>query len=163
MITQLEQNHWALDWLRSSCFSGIISPPLSSRLYGESWSDSQSWAIFCAAYHHTALIYTYRVLCNYGITHEQVQQETGAGLQAICRLSLEDKLLNHLLFPILVIGSHCREEEQQSAVLRVLWRLRMSLGYSSIEIMQQWTWRKSDHDLDWWESFHSIWWRILFF
>ncbi|KAL1873634.1 hypothetical protein Plec18167_006151 [Paecilomyces lecythidis] len=166
IIAQLEQNHRALDWLRPSCFSGIVSPPLSSRSYGESWSDSQSWAIFCAAYHHTALIYIYRALYNYGITHEQVQQETHAGLEQICRLSSEDKHLDHLLFPILVIGAHCRKEEQQSAVLWALWRPRMCLQYSSIEVMQQflqWTWGKPDHDLDWWGSFRSIWWRILFF
>jgi hypothetical protein len=70
------------------------------------------------------------------------------------------------IMTILVIGTHCRKEEQQSAVLRALCQPRICLQYSSIEVMQQflqWTWGKSDHNLDWWESFRSIWWKILFF
>jgi hypothetical protein len=170
LLAVLQQSDFVMqkqvEWLTSS-------PTLTQHLPSPPWSPSvtvtsdsletldleQSWAIFCGAYRLTGLIYMYRVLYGLKVTHPLVQQATAEGVQAICGVRLIGKLSHCLIFPTLVIGSHCRTLTQQTAIRAATESTATFLYFGSMRMMQNFLeglWRRADVNWDWWETFDDI-------
>lgn len=125
----------------------------------ETLDHEQSWYVFCKAYRLAALIYIYRVLYGLGVAHPLVQQATMEGVRAICGSRLMGKLAHCLLFPSLVVGSHCLTEEHQRAIRRTLQETSKFLYFGSTRLMERFLqrlWEKADTSLDWWQCFDEI-------
>ncbi|KAL1986633.1 hypothetical protein VTN96DRAFT_6011 [Rasamsonia emersonii] len=117
--------------------SPLLSPSLMKAMEtAEPVDRDQSWAIFCNAYRLAGLVYIYRVLHGLDVIHPLVQQATALGVQAICGVRLTGKLSHCLLFPMVVIGSHCRTAEQQMAIRATLGSTASFLHFGSLRIMQ---------------------------
>lgn len=146
----------------SSSTSLPPSPPLSSPSSTadetESLDYETSWGIFCSAYRFTAQIYMYRALCNLEVTHPLVQQATAEGVRAISSGSrLAGKLSHCLLFPTLVVGSHCLEETQRRAIRASFTATEAFLRFGSVRVMEGFlrgVWDGSN--ADWWSCFDTI-------
>ncbi|KAN0084704.1 fungal-specific transcription factor domain containing protein [Elaphomyces granulatus] len=136
------------------------SPPSPLDSEGpETLNHEQSWYVFCKAYRLSALIYIYRVFYGLGVTHPLVQQATMEGVRAICGSRLMGKLAHCLLFPSLVVGSHCLTEEHQSAIGKSLQTTSSFLYFGSTRLMERFLqklWEKEDTTLDWWQCFDEI-------
>ncbi|KAL1967538.1 hypothetical protein VTN77DRAFT_3053 [Rasamsonia byssochlamydoides] len=143
----------------SAISSSILSPSLMTALgTAEPLDRDQSWTVFCSAYRLTGLVYIYRVLFGLDVKHPIVQQATALGVQAICGVRLTGKLSHCLLFPTLVIGSHCQRPEQQKAIRATLGSTAAFLYFGSLRIMESFlegVWERGAA-IDWWECFDDI-------
>ncbi|KAJ9386289.1 transcriptional regulator family: Fungal Specific TF [Paecilomyces variotii] len=165
---QLSEKHSYYNELKPSHFAdplSLVPLPLSA-LHSELSNNIRLWDVVCAVYRHTASIYIYRALYNLNVMHPRVQQATMAGLKAICEIRPTGNLTNSLLFPILIVGSHCRDKEQQQAVLWALQPAAVGVRYSAIQIMERFLhsiWQRSDLNISWWQWFNEISRQILIF
>jgi len=119
----------------------------------------QSWAAFCTAYRQTALIYLYRVLCNLEVGHALVQQAVKRRIDAICGKPLTGNLAHCLLFPSLIVGAHCIDQNQQDALRKSLLSTATYLSFGSIQIMDaflQELWKSNVDDFVWWDAFRNL-------
>ncbi|KAL1620242.1 hypothetical protein SLS56_009734 [Neofusicoccum ribis] len=118
-----------------------------------------SWAAFCSAYRATALIYMYRALCNLEPDHHLIQHATEEGVRAICKENLAGNLAHCMLFPILVIGSHCMHEQDRKSLLRTLDNTASYLSFGSIQLIDGFLkerWYGQCLDSDWWDFYGGI-------
>ncbi|KAF4544445.1 uncharacterized protein LTHEOB_6015 [Lasiodiplodia theobromae] len=121
----------------------------------------ESWAAFCGSYRATASIYMYRALCNLDSDHELVQEATRDGVRAICKENLTGNIAHCMLFPVLVIGSHCSIEADRRLLLKTLKTNATYLAFGSIQLMEQFLQQRWDCEsgwpsADWWECFEGI-------
>ncbi|KAH8693043.1 fungal-specific transcription factor domain-containing protein [Talaromyces proteolyticus] len=122
-------------------------------------NPDQSWVVFCIAYRITGLIYTYRVFYGLDVSDPLVQDATRLGIQAICNSRLTGKLSHCLLFPALVIGSHCRTKEDQTAIVNTMNSTAAFLRFGSLRVMKNFLDQVWTQDLGmqtWWECFEPI-------
>lgn len=122
-------------------------------------SHEESWIVFCIAYRLTGLLYVYRVVYGLDVTHPLVQQVTGLGVHAICGSQLMGKLSHCLLFPALVIGSHCRNPLHQKMMQITMNSTASFLYFGSLRIMDhflQEVWERNSATETWWECFEPI-------
>ncbi|EKG19702.1 hypothetical protein MPH_03013 [Macrophomina phaseolina MS6] len=118
-----------------------------------------SWATFCSAYRCTALIYMYRALCNLDPAHELVQQATAEGVKAVCKDHLAGNIAHCMLFPMLIIGSHCVDQHQRQSILRALATNASYLAFGSIQLMESFLkerWSHGVSDSNWWDYYGDI-------
>lgn len=124
-----------------------------------------SWTVFCNAYRLAGLIYIYRVFHHLDVSHPLVQQATSYGLRAIGESRLKGKLAHCLLFPALVIGTHCRTAPQRKANLSAMRSTAAFLNFGSLRVMEtflQDLWARSPsfeeeaESESWWECFKPI-------
>jgi hypothetical protein len=122
-------------------------------------SHEESWVVFCNAYRLTGLLYIYRVFYGLDVTHPLVQEVTGLGVQATCGSQLRGKLSHCLLFPALVIGSHCRNPVHQKLMQVTMQSTAAFLYFGSLRIMDHFlheVWERNSSTESWWECFEPI-------
>lgn len=140
--------------------ASATDPPAARRTLEE------SWATFCTAYRSTALIYMYRALCNLAPDHDLVQKATDEGARAICNDHLAGNIAHCMLFPILIIGSHCLDHQQRTGILKALSTNAAYLSFKSIPLIDQFLkekWCNGIESCSWWQSFADIAYRTAVF
>lgn len=126
---------------------------------GDYLDRNQSWIVFCNAYRITGLIYAYRVFYRLNVGDPLVQQAVNMGIQAVCKTRLTGKLSHCLLFPALVIGSHCRTKEDQTAMLATIQSTAAFLQFGSLRVMESFlhrVWERDPAAETWWQFFEPI-------
>ncbi|KAH0286263.1 hypothetical protein KCU62_g6850, partial [Aureobasidium sp. EXF-3399] len=116
-------------------------------------------AVFCSAYRASARIYMYRALCSLEISDVLVQESVQEGIDALQQGPEIGKLAHCLLFPCLMIGTHCIDPEAQQTVLSSLEIAGDYLSFGSVKIMERFlkdVWANGDPDTDFWTMMQSV-------
>ncbi|RDL40963.1 Zn2 DNA-binding protein [Venustampulla echinocandica] len=127
-------------------------------------TDSVAWAAFCSAYRFSASLYLYRALSSLDVDHPLVQQAVTSGIGVIGGTGLTDKLHHCILFPMLVIGSHCVIPEQRGAIRKSLEKTSVYLSFEALRSLESFLerrWLTLDNSAEvrkqsWWEYFDEI-------
>ncbi|KEQ94798.1 hypothetical protein AUEXF2481DRAFT_258487 [Aureobasidium subglaciale EXF-2481] len=115
--------------------------------------------VFCSAYRASARIYMYRALCNLNISDLLVQESVQEGIYALQQAPLIGKLAHCLLFPCLMIGTHCITPDAQQTVLSSLEIAGDYLSFGSIKIMEGFLrdlWLAGDISTDFWTTMQPV-------
>ncbi|KAH6703219.1 fungal-specific transcription factor domain-containing protein [Leptodontidium sp. MPI-SDFR-AT-0119] len=126
--------------------------------------DQAAWAAFCACYRFTASVYLYRALSVLDVNHELVQQAVESCMEIIGGDALTDKLHHCILFPVLIVGSHCLKKEQRVGIKKSLARTGLFLAFESLRSLESFLekrWEQLDNGHDcmtasWWAYFDEI-------
>lgn len=126
--------------------------------------DQAAWAAFCACYRFTASVYLYRALSVLDVDHELVQQAVEGCMEIIGGDALTDKLHHCVLFPVLIIGSHCLKSEHRLSIKKSLARTAVYLSFESLRSLENFLekrWAELDRGSDcrqasWWVYFGEI-------
>lgn len=116
-------------------------------------------AVFCSAYRASARIYMYRALCSLDISDVLVQESVQEGIDALQQGPEIGKLAHCLLFPCLIIGTHCIDPEAQQTVLSSLEIAGDYLSFGSVKVMEQFlkdVWASGDPDTDFWTMMQPV-------
>ena len=116
-------------------------------------------AVFCSAYRASARIYMYRALCSLDISDVLVQESVQEGIDALQQGPEIGKLAHCLLFPCLMIGTHCIDPEAQQTVLSSLEIAGDYLSFGSVKIMERFlkdVWAGGDPDTDFWTMMQPV-------
>ncbi|KIM93410.1 hypothetical protein OIDMADRAFT_173193 [Oidiodendron maius Zn] len=126
--------------------------------------ETLRWASFCSVYRFAASIYLYRALSGLGVGHLLVQQAVASCMEIIGSTMLTAQLHHCILFPLLIVGSHCMLEEQRLKVRRSLRCTARYLSFRSVHSLDCFLgelWVKMDEtpecrESSWWEYFDEI-------
>jgi len=78
--------------------------------------DKKSWNAFCSCYRYAASIYLYRALSGLSVSHPLVQQSVFSVMEILAGNDLTPNLYHCILFPLLIVGSHCLRGDQRVEV-----------------------------------------------
>lgn len=97
-------------------------------------SCDNNWEIFCSAFSLTGVIYLYRKICGFEKKSPLVQL---AVTECVSNISeLQDSELQHcLLFPLLIIGSHCIVPEHQELIRQSVIKSYSHLNFGSVRVL----------------------------
>lgn len=126
--------------------------------------DKAAWAAFCSVYRFTASVYLYRALSGLDVDHPLVQQAVTGCMDVVGGTVLTHKLHHCILFPLLVVGTHCTSNEQRNLVRRSLVQTSTYLSFESLHSLESFLerrWVRLDEKSDaiqssWWEYFDEI-------
>jgi hypothetical protein len=133
-----------------------LSPPSSS---GNGVASIDALNVFCSAYRASARIYMYRALCNLDISDVLVQESVQEGIDALQQGPEIGKLAHCLLFPCLMIGTHCIDPDAQQTVLSSLEIADEYLSFGSVKIMEGFLkdiWLSGDIFADFWTMMQPV-------
>jgi hypothetical protein len=122
-------------------------------------SERVAWAAFCAVYRFTASVYLYRALSGLYIDHPLVQKAVSDCMEVIASSDLTPKLHHCILFPLLVVGTLCMEEEQRAIIRRSIEQTSVYLSFESLRtfrLFMESRWEKLDSKSE--EYMRSNWW-----
>jgi hypothetical protein len=122
-------------------------------------SERVAWAAFCAVYRFTASVYLYRALSGLYIDHPLVQKAVSDCMEVIASSDLTPKLHHCILFPLLVVGTLCMEEEQRAVIRRSIEQTSVYLSFESLRTFRLFLesrWEKLDSRSE--EYMRSNWW-----
>jgi hypothetical protein len=130
----------------------------------EKGSEKMGWAAFCSVYRYTASIYLYRALSGLDVGHALVQQAVSKCIEVIGGTALTVKLHHCILFPLLVVGTHCLSQGQQALVRQSILHTSTYLSFESLHSLTSFMesrWAKLDEDpqcvdITWWDYFDEI-------
>jgi hypothetical protein len=125
---------------------------------------SKPWTAFCATYRFAASVYLFRALSALDADHELVQKTVADAMEVIGGEDLTDKLHHCILFPVLIIGTHCLLEEQRGAIRRSLARTAVWLSFEALRSMEAFLekrWAELDRSAElkqsnWWKFYDEI-------
>lgn len=115
--------------------------------------------IFCSAYRASARIYMYRALCCLDYSDVLVQESVQEGIDALQQGPEIGKLAHCLLFPCLMIGTHCINSDAQQTVLSSLEIAGDYLSFGSVKIMEKFlkdVWANGNPDTDFWTMMRPV-------
>lgn len=116
------------------------------------------WHHFCALYLISARIYQLRVLALLEADHFLVSQQVLAGID-ILKDSTWNGMLGHcLIFPLLLIGTHCLKKADQSKVVEYLKPSLEHLSFGNLQIMDDFlrsVWKEIAR-VGWFETFEDL-------
>ena len=122
-------------------------------------SSIDALTVFCSAYRASARIYMYRALCNLDVSDVLVQESVQEGIDALQQGPGIGKLAHCLLFPCLMIGTHCIDSDAQQTVLSSLEIAGEYLSFGSVKIMEGFLrsiWSSGDCNEDFWTVMQSV-------
>jgi hypothetical protein len=127
-------------------------------------ADQAAWAAFCACYRYTASVYLYRALSVLDVDHYLVQQAVTGCMEVIAGTDLTEKLHHCVLFPVLIVGSHCLLKEQRLAIKKSLKRTAVYLSFEALRSLEEFLekrWSELDKlddckEASWWAYFDEI-------
>jgi hypothetical protein len=134
-----------------------LSTPSSSSNNGVASIDALN--VFCSAFRASARIYMYRALCNLDISDVLVQESVQEGIDALQQGPEIGKLAHCLLFPCLMIGTHCIDSDAQQTVLSSLEIADEYLSFGSVKIMEGFLkdiWSSGDIFADFWTMMQPV-------
>ena len=132
--------------------------------------DKVAWDAFCSVYRFTASVYLYRALSGLDVDHPLVQQAVANCMDVIGGEKLTHKLHHCILFPVLVVGTHCMLEAQRATIRKSIIQTATYLSFESLHSLQSFLerrWiamdiktesgvRSSCLNSTWWEYFDEI-------
>lgn len=123
------------------------------------FASPDEWDIFCGLYEASATVYIYRALQNRRVDDENVQQVIRNATATLVDRPLPEMMNHCLVFPMLVIGSHCLRPQDQSILMKRLTSSASYLAFGNSAVMirlLQNLWAAQDMDSDWWTMYDSI-------
>lgn len=124
-----------------------------------SFASKEDWDVFCSIYDIAATIYIHRALRNRPTTDEAVQATTRRGISRLMDDRLPGMLAHCVIFPLLLIGSHCIYTQDRKAAQDFLSRSTSYLSFGNLEVMAnllQDIWAQGNLESTWWEMFEPI-------
>lgn len=111
------------------------------------------------AFQHAALIYTYRAICGLPVSHSLVQQHVLPCLECILDIKQPSKVLNCVIFPLLVAGAHVQSPRHQKAVLNLINGIREEMRFASFhsvtDVLSS-IWKSDQENVTWFEMFSEL-------
>ncbi|KAF2165908.1 hypothetical protein M409DRAFT_66864 [Zasmidium cellare ATCC 36951] len=123
------------------------------------FASAAEWDAFCSIYEIAATIYSHRTLRGRSVSHEAVQSATRRGISKLMDDQLPGMLAHCVVFPLLVIGSHCIHTQDRKAASEFLSPSTSYLSFGSLVLMTdllQEIWSQSNVDSTWWEMFEPV-------
>ncbi|UQC86130.1 uncharacterized protein CLUP02_11630 [Colletotrichum lupini] len=111
------------------------------------------------AFQHTALIYMYRAICGLLVSHSLVQQHVLPCLECIIDMKQPSKVLNCVIFPLLVAGAHVQSPRHRKAVLGILHIIRDEMRFASLHTVSEvlcGVWKAAREDVTWSETYSDL-------
>jgi hypothetical protein len=126
--------------------------------------DQKAWAAFCATYRLTASVYLYRALSALDVGHPLVQQAVSDCMEVIGGHDLTDKLHHCILFPVLIVGSHCLDSAQRFAIRKSIAKTASYLSFEALRSLESFLEKRWDEldtsvvckQANWWMYFDEI-------
>lgn len=122
-------------------------------------TSERYWTIFCLVYRICGLVYVERALRSKHIDDATVQSHARQGVEILAGNILPGMMSHCLVFPVLVIGSHCIHSQDRRAVLEALSPTCSFLSFGNLLLMQNFLrrhWSDLDVQATWWDCFESI-------
>jgi hypothetical protein len=109
-------------------------------------------------------VYLYRALSSLDVDHPLVQQAVSDCMDVIGGHDLTDKLHHCILFPVLIVGSHCFESEQRLAIRKSIARTACYLSFEALRSLESFLEKRWDEldtsptlkESNWWMYFDEI-------
>lgn len=125
---------------------------------------SAGWIAFCDCYRYSASVYLYRALSGLEVDHDLVQGAVANCMEVIRSPDLDEKLQHCVLFPVLIVGSHCLSEDHRNLIRGSIHSTSKFLNFESLRAMEGFLekrWAKLDSypqlmRASWWEYFEDI-------
>ncbi|KAL0938440.1 C6 finger domain-containing protein (putative fungal zinc cluster transcription factor) [Colletotrichum truncatum] len=111
------------------------------------------------AFQHTALIYMYRAICGLPVGHSLVQQHVLPCLECILDIRQPAKVLNCVVFPLLVAGAHVQSPRHRKAVLGLVHVIRDEMrfaSFNSVSDVLTGIWKEGQEDVTWFSMFSEL-------
>lgn len=126
---------------------------------GTSASLSSPWEVFCSIYELCGLIYLQRALRLRPADDEIIQVAARQGVEKLIDQNLPATMRHCVIFPMLVIGSHCTLAQDRQAILQALSPSISYLSFGNMQLMTNFlkeTWARKEVHETWWGSFASV-------
>ncbi|CZT15488.1 uncharacterized protein RCC_12331 [Ramularia collo-cygni] len=123
------------------------------------FTTPEDWNTFCSLYEASAAVYVYRALQNRRVDDETVQRIVRNAVSSIVDRPLPDMMAHCLIFPLLVIGSHCLYSQDQRAILDLISSSASYLAFGNLIVMMNLLreiWSQSNMNSNWWDMFRPI-------
>lgn len=123
------------------------------------FASAADWEAFCSIYEIAATIYCHRALRGRSVSHEAVQGATRKGISKLMDDQLPGMLAHCVVFPLLIIGSHCIRTQDRKAASEFLSPSTSYLSFGSLVLMTdllQQIWSQSNVESTWWEMFEPV-------
>lgn len=126
--------------------------------------DKAAWEAFCSVYRFSASVYLYRALSGLDVDHALVQQAVAGCIEVVGGTALTSKLHHCILFPLLVVGTHCLQNEQRDLIRNSIVHTATYLSFESLRSFKSFLeqrWKELDEKSSviqstWWEYFDEI-------
>jgi hypothetical protein len=140
-------------------------PDIEATIYNSSATNETSlvphahWHTFCHLYELTAKIYLRRALQCKPVDDIDVQDATKKGVSLLVgEFALPGMMAHCIVLPLLVLGAHTLQEDEQRIVLDSLAPTASYLSFGSLSTMQSFLlnlWSR-DTTTGWWDTFRPI-------
>lgn len=122
------------------------------------------WAAFTACYRFSASVFLYRALSSLEVDHQLVQKAVAECIEVMSGDALTDSLHHCILFPVLIVGSHCLVPKQREEIRRSIGKTASYLSFEALRAMSTFLekrWEELDRsanmrDKNWWEFYQEI-------
>lgn len=136
----------------------------SQQRSSEDATTRPDWVAFCAVYRYAASVYLYRALSGLDVDHELVQNVVKTCMDLLAGDQLTESLHHCILFPLLIVASHCLDTDQRATTLKSLYTTSKYLSFESLRSLQDFLenrWKILDNksptlQWTWWEYFDEI-------
>nr|POE74663.1 arginine metabolism regulation protein ii [Quercus suber] len=122
-------------------------------------SDQTEWETFCSIWEIALVMYHRRVLRRLPVNHPEVQAATQIGFSRLLDERLPPLFAHCTILPLLIVGAHAMQPEQQATIRRALSSSASYLSFGSLMLMSKFlndTWESSDMQVSWWTMFETI-------
>lgn len=141
-----------------------LETPAEVQLDRKPTKEEAGWTAFCATYRYAASVYLFRALSALDVDHPLVQKAVSDCMRVIGGKDLTDKLHHCILFPALIIGTHCLVEEQRDEIRKSLERTSIYLSFEALRSMSfflEKRWAELDDrpelkEANWWKYYEDI-------
>ncbi len=118
------------------------------------------WQTFCLLYEVTTRLYILRALQLCGIDDTRVQDLVAFGINLLSgKATLPGMMAHCVIFPVLVLGAHAIQHEDQIKLLRSLQPTISYLAFGNLVVMRDWLqeiWLHPQHEATWWTLFRPL-------
>ncbi|KHN98440.1 Zn(2)-C6 fungal-type DNA-binding domain protein [Metarhizium album ARSEF 1941] len=117
------------------------------------------WAIFCSIYIMCGVIYLQRAVRSRPADDARVQIAARHGVAKVIDQNLPAVMRHCIVFPVLIIGSHCTLAQDREAILQVLSPTSSYLSFGNMQLMADFlreTWAREQTNQTWWELFAPL-------
>ncbi|KZL64657.1 C6 finger domain-containing protein (putative fungal zinc cluster transcription factor) [Colletotrichum tofieldiae] len=126
---------------------------------GEADPEANHAFTLIRAFQHTALIYMYRAICGLPVSHSLVQQHVLPCLECILDIKQPSKVLNCVIFPLLVAGAHVQSPRHRKAVLGLIHIIRDEIRFASFhsvgDVLSA-IWKSDEEEVSWFAMFSEL-------
>ncbi|KAK2752493.1 putative fungal zinc cluster transcription factor [Colletotrichum kahawae] len=139
--------------------------PVYARITDAAESDTETETVandaftLIRVFQHTALIYMYRAICGLPVSHSLVQQHVLPCLECIVDIKQPSKVLNCVIFPLLVAGAHVSSPRHRKAVLGLVQVIRDEIRFTSFHSVSDvltGIWKADREEVSWFEMFSEL-------